>query len=158
MRLITLISILFLFLFLIPSNRVECVSRSGLKIDKSSVFNWFKNNVGSKFSKKTFEANATTLNFDGEVWAVLVAGSNGYDNYRHQADVCHAYQVLRNNGVPENRIIVMMYDDIAHNTDNPFKGELINEPNGMNVYVGVPKDYTAADVNPEMFLRILQGI
>lgn len=24
-------------------------------------------------------------------WAVLVAGSQGYDNYRHQADICHAY-------------------------------------------------------------------
>ena len=30
---------------------------------------------------------------DGELWAVLVAGSNGWSNYRHQADVCHAYQV-----------------------------------------------------------------
>lgn len=26
-------------------------------------------------------------------WAVLVAGSNGWGNYRHQADVYHAYQV-----------------------------------------------------------------
>ena len=24
-------------------------------------------------------------------WAVLVAGSNTYSNYRHQADVAHAY-------------------------------------------------------------------
>ena len=31
----------------------------------------------------------------GEVWAVLVAGSRGWDNYRHQADVCHAYQVAQ---------------------------------------------------------------
>ena len=29
----------------------------------------------------------------GLQWAVLVAGSRGWDNYRHQADVCHAYQV-----------------------------------------------------------------
>ena len=26
--------------------------------------------------------------------AVLIAGSNGYDNYRHQADICHAYNIL----------------------------------------------------------------
>lgn len=26
-------------------------------------------------------------------WAVLVAGSSGWGNYRHQADVYHAYQV-----------------------------------------------------------------
>jgi len=46
-------------------------------------------------------------------WAVLVAGSNGFWNYRHQADICHAYKTLRKNGVPESNIIVMSYDDIA---------------------------------------------
>jgi legumain len=49
-------------------------------------------------------------------WAVLVAGSNGWYNYRHQADVCHAYQILHKNGIPDSNIIVMMYDDIAQNT------------------------------------------
>ena len=29
----------------------------------------------------------------GDTWAVLIAGSDGYFNYRHQADVCHAFQV-----------------------------------------------------------------
>lgn len=48
-------------------------------------------------------------------WAVLVAGSNGYYNYRHQADVCHAYQVLHKHGIPDTNIIVFMYDDIAQN-------------------------------------------
>ena len=27
-------------------------------------------------------------------WALLVAGSSGFVNYRHQADVCHAYHLL----------------------------------------------------------------
>ena len=31
-------------------------------------------------------------------WAVLIAGSSGYGNYRHQSDVCHAYQVLKAGG------------------------------------------------------------
>ena len=47
-------------------------------------------------------------------WAVLVAGSNGFWNYRHQADICHAYQVLLKNGFPASNIIVMAYDDIAN--------------------------------------------
>jgi len=50
-------------------------------------------------------------------WGVLVAGSSGYYNYRHQADVCHAYQVLHKNGIPDSNIVVMMYDDIANNTE-----------------------------------------
>ena len=36
----------------------------------------------------------------------------------------------------------MMYDDIAENKLNPEKGVIINRPNGTNVYLGVPKDYT----------------
>lgn len=90
-------------------------------------------------------------------WAVLVAGSNTYGNYRHQADICHAYHILSNNGIPDDKIIVFMYDDIANNEQNPKKGTIINKPNGPNVYPGVPKDYTGADVTPENFLSVLQG-
>jgi len=91
-------------------------------------------------------------------WAVLVAGSNGYWNYRHQADVCHAYQVLHRNGYPDDRIIVMMYDDIAHSKDNPIQGNIINRPGGPNLYPGVLKDYTGNQVNPWNFLNIIKGI
>lgn len=31
-------------------------------------------------------------------WAVLIAGSNTWSNYRHQADVYHTYQVLIKGG------------------------------------------------------------
>ena len=37
-------------------------------------------------------------NVVGQNWAVLVAGSNSWGNYRHQADVCHSYQVQTANG------------------------------------------------------------
>jgi len=75
----------------------------------------------------------------GTKWALLVAGSTGYSNYRHQADVCHAYQVLKNGGLKDENIIVMMYDDIAYNEQNPWPGVIINQPDGPNVYIGVPK-------------------
>ncbi|GFR88665.1 vacuolar-processing enzyme [Elysia marginata] len=94
---------------------------------------------------------------EGVHWAVLVAGSNTYDNYRHQADICHAYHIVRKNGIPDDRIIVMMYDDIAHNPLNPFQGNIINQPNGTNLYPGVPKDYTKQEVRPEVFTKILTG-
>ncbi|CAN8005425.1 unnamed protein product [Ixodes hexagonus] len=94
---------------------------------------------------------------DVKLWALLVAGSNGYINYRHQADICHAYHVLHNHGIPDERIVVMMYDDIAHDPSNPTPGILINHPNGSNVYAGVPKDYTGDLVTPANFLSILQG-
>ncbi|MPC83028.1 Legumain [Portunus trituberculatus] len=117
---------------------------------------------------------------NGNLWAVLVAGSNSWFNYRHQSDVCHAYQILHDHGVPDDHIIVMMYDDLAHNTDldfplylkpvryesqgerlsprsNPTPGVVINRPDGPNVYTGVPKDYVGKDVTPQNFLKVLKG-
>jgi len=90
-------------------------------------------------------------------WVVLAAGSDGYYNYRHQADVCHAYQVVHKMGVPDEHIIVMMKDDIANNAQNPKKGTIINEPNGPDVYQGVPKDFTGSLVSSETFIKILSG-
>jgi legumain len=62
-----------------------------------------------------FAAVGTLTASGGQNWAVLVAGSNGWYNYRHQADVCHAYQILHKNGIPDSNIVVMMYDDLAKN-------------------------------------------
>merc|ERR1712002_611419 len=90
-------------------------------------------------------------------WALLVAGSNGYYNYRHQADIAHAYQIMRKFGIPEENIVTMMYDDVAMNKENPFQGTLINKPGGQDVYQGVVKDYVGKDVTPDNFINILAG-
>jgi legumain len=92
-----------------------------------------------------------------ENWVLLVAGSNGWDNYRHQADICHAYQIFRNRGIPASNIVVMMYDDIAYNEMNPSPGVIINYPGGPNVYPGVAVDYYREDVNSTNFISILTG-
>ncbi|GFT26288.1 legumain, partial [Nephila pilipes] len=73
------------------------------------------------------------------------------------ADVCHSYQVLKNHGIPDERIVVMMVDDIAYNEENPTPGIIINHPKGKNVYKGVPKDYTGNAVTPKNFIGILKG-
>ncbi|XP_053701015.1 legumain [Synchiropus splendidus] len=93
----------------------------------------------------------------GKNWVVIVAGSNGWYNYRHQADACHAYQIVHKNGVPDEQIVVMMYDDLAQNEENPTPGVIINRPNGTDVYKGVPRDYTGEDVTPDNFLAVLKG-
>ncbi|KAK9819348.1 hypothetical protein WJX74_009216 [Apatococcus lobatus] len=90
-------------------------------------------------------------------WALLVAGSGGWGNYRHQADVCHAYQVLRNGGLDDDHIVVMMADDLANNIMNPHPGKLFNRPYGPDVYEGVPLDYTGENVNADTFLKVLAG-
>ncbi|GFT20581.1 legumain [Nephila pilipes] len=93
----------------------------------------------------------------GKLWAVLVAGSSSWGNYRHQADICHSYQILKNHGIPDERIIVLMTDDIANNEENPTPGIVINHPNGNDVYKGVPKDYIGEAVTPKNFMAVLRG-
>ena len=39
-------------------------------------------------------------------WAVLVAGSNSWGNYRHQADISHSYQVMIEHGVPGSYLML----------------------------------------------------
>jgi legumain len=94
-------------------------------------------------------------------WAVLVAGSNTYSNYRHQADVFHAYQTLTKNGFDKENIITLAYDDIANAASNPYKGKVFNKPSyanpGVDVYAGIQIDYKGADVTPENFLAVLEG-
>ena len=70
-------------------------------------------------------------------WAVIMAGSNTYSNYRHQADTHHAVQIMLANGIPRENIIHLAYDDIANSSSNPFPGQLFNKPatgEGVNVY------------------------
>ncbi|XP_068634593.1 vacuolar-processing enzyme [Aristolochia californica] len=93
----------------------------------------------------------------GTQWAVLVAGSYGFGNYRHQADVCHAYQLLKKGGLKDENIVVFMYDDIAKSEYNPRPGVIINHPQGEDVYAGVPKDYTGEQVTAKNLYAVLLG-
>lgn len=94
-------------------------------------------------------------------WVVIVAGSTGYPNYRHQADACHAYQIVKSNGISEEHIILMAYDDIARDGQNPFAGQLFNHPapnsTGRDVYAECSIDYKGKDVTADVFLGVLNG-
>lgn len=92
-------------------------------------------------------------------WAVIAVGSSGYDNYRHQADGCHAYQVLRADGVPAEQIILMMADDVANDPANIYPGKLFNKEgdNVTDVYDGCVVDYRGSDVTAALFLKVITG-
>ena len=103
----------------------------------------------------------------GERHAVLVAGSSGFSNYRHQADVAHAYAILTAGGVPAENIITMMYDDVAHSWQNKLRGRLYNRPDAPegstsgtpapDVYSAIKDhiDYKKGHVTPTNFLKVL---
>lgn len=108
-----------------------------------------------------------TVSVRADNFAVLVAGSNTYANYRHQADVCHAYKLLRKYGIPEANIITFLFDDVAFDEQNPFPGRLFNRPTdnrtrGQDVYIGCGGSidanvYRGADVIPDVFMAVITG-
>ncbi|XP_060858673.1 legumain-like [Metopolophium dirhodum] len=112
--------------------------------------------IGS-FAEHEPESTNKEISVGGKKWVVLVAGSDGWNNYRHQADICHAYQIVKENGIPIENIITMMVDDIAYNSRNPTPGTIINKPNGTDVYHGVQIDYKGEDVTKTNFLKIITG-
>ena len=119
---------------------------------------------------KTFAAAILAAGAVADVsnhWAVIMAGSNTYSNYRHQADSHHAVKLLMDQGIPRDQIIHLAYDDIAYNSSNPFPGQLFNVPitddvseatlAQANVYNADYIDYTGTEVNKSNFFKVLLG-
>lgn len=62
---------------------------------------------------------------------------------------------MKKNGVPEDQIIHMAYDDIANHILNPIKGSIFNAPDGENVYDSENIDYRGQDVTKDNFFAVL---
>ncbi len=107
------------------------------------------------------EFNEQAVNFDypdlNDKWALLVAGSSGWKNYRHQADVLAMYQLLKARGYKDERIVLVMEDDIAFHSSNPQQGIIQVSVGGENLYQQVEVDYRLSDLNPEDIKAILLG-
>ena len=53
-------------------------------------------------------------------WAVLVSSSRFWFNYRHISNTLSIYSCLKRLGLPDSHIILMLADDIACNSRNPY--------------------------------------
>ncbi len=89
-------------------------------------------------------------------WALLVAGSETWKNYRHQADVLNMYNILKKNGYDDDHIILVMKDDIVNNPESPFPGE-VRRYDDVNLYVDVHLDYNLDQLTADDFEKILSG-
>lgn len=101
-------------------------------------------------------SNLTYAPHEGN-WALLVATSTEWTNYRHQADVLAIYRQLKKCGYPDERIILIAEDDIAFNPSNPDPGVIRVRPGGENVYEDVHVDYRLSELSPSDLLSILRG-
>jgi ABC-type branched-subunit amino acid transport system substrate-binding protein/glycosylphosphatidylinositol transamidase (GPIT) subunit GPI8 len=90
-------------------------------------------------------------------WAVIVGPSKGWLNYRHQSDALAVYTLLRGNGVPDDHIILMLYDDVPFALENPIRGDIHNTPKGINLRSGAGVDYSGSQVSPATLRQVLLG-
>jgi len=92
-----------------------------------------------------------------DLWAVIVATSMGWENYRHQADALAIYDLLRRNGVDDGQIILFLIDDIAESERNPVKGDVHDEVGGENLRERAIVDYSGPEVSVQNFRNALLG-
>ncbi|KAH7431192.1 hypothetical protein KP509_08G035700 [Ceratopteris richardii] len=92
-------------------------------------------------------------------WAVLVCTSRFWFNYRHMANTLSLYRTVKRLGIPDNRIILMLADDMACNSRNSYPAQVFNNENHqINLYGdNVEVDYRGYEVTVENFLRVLTG-
>ena len=90
-------------------------------------------------------------------WAVLVATSRFWFNYRHLANVLSLYRTVKRLGIPDSQILLLLPDDMACNPRNAFPGTVYNNAaRALDLYGdSIEVDYRGYDVTVENFLRLL---
>lgn len=90
-------------------------------------------------------------------WALLVSGSENWNDYRHQSDVLNVYQLLKRQGWDDDHIILVMRDNLAYHASNPQPGEIYASAGGDNLYQEVQIDYRADTLSIADICSILRG-
>lgn len=92
-------------------------------------------------------------------WAVIVDSSAFWFNYRHSSNALSIYTLLKEAGLPDSQIILMLAEDAACNPRNPHAGRIFNtddRTSRRNVYgEHVEVDYRGSEVTVENFFRLL---
>ncbi len=108
---------------------------------------WQEFEEGGSFSYPTLD----------DSWALVVATSTTWSNYRHQADALEFYQLLKSKGYDDDHIILIIEDDIAYNEKNPYPGVISSAIDGTNLYADVCVDYIMSDISPSDIESIFMG-
>eukprot|EP00475_Leptophrys_vorax_P027351 TRINITY_DN39010_c0_g1_i1.p1 TRINITY_DN39010_c0_g1~~TRINITY_DN39010_c0_g1_i1.p1 ORF type:complete len:305 (+),score=40.64 TRINITY_DN39010_c0_g1_i1:16-930(+) len=91
-------------------------------------------------------------------WAVLVSTSRYWFNFRHQTNALSLYHYIRQQGIPDSRIILMLADDAACDPRNCFPGQLYDDLSmSRNLFSldAVQVDYKGESVSADTLIRLL---
>ena len=121
-------------------------------------WNWMMQDAEKKFDS-TYSKSVDPITYPAltDQYAVLVQGSNGWLDYRHEADVLNIYQMLKAGGYDDDHIILVSSDDAANASENSDKGAVRTDPDGRNLREGAVIDYKNADLTPADIVNILKG-
>ena len=81
-------------------------------------------------------------------YAIIMSGSKGWNNYRHQADVYTWITLLHKRGYDNNHIISLCYNDIQ-----PPLYHTVDEQDNVPMYANI--DYENIEATKYNFLNIL---
>lgn len=112
-----------------------------------------------KFFSKSDPKASNTAHKHSNNWVVLIDTSRFWFNYRHVANTLSIYHIVKNLGIPDSQILLMLADDVACNPRNRFPGEVFNNKNRQKNLYGenVEVDYRGYEVTVENFFRVLTG-
>lgn len=88
-----------------------------------------------------------------------VSTSRYWFNYRHTANALSVYDTVKQMGIPDSQILLMLPDEYACNPRNPFPGAIFNdEAHTRELYPrAVEVDYRGTEVTVQSFIRLLTG-
>ena len=124
-----------------------------------AAWSWLAKNAEEEFARSAENKDAG-ISYPALTaqYAVLVQGSNGWNNYRHQADVLSVYQMLKTKGFDDDHIILIIDKALASDAMNPEPGIIRAEDGGNDLLAGCSMDYDNADISPSDISNILLGV
>jgi glycosylphosphatidylinositol transamidase (GPIT) subunit GPI8 len=123
-----------------------------------AAWNWLVQNAEEEFAKSAENKDAG-IQYPAltDQYAVLVQGSNGWNNYRHQADVLNMYQLLRKSGYNDDHIILILDKTLATDKKNAEPGIIRAADDGPDLMTNAVIDYDNATLTPSDISNILLG-
>lgn len=131
------------------------VDGSRRTISTAASYNWINGVFRDPFIADSSAEQIEYIPLKGN-YALLIATSESWLNYRHQADILSIYKRLKSFGMDDDHIVLIIEDNLAESPSNPAPGTLIDF-DGNSIYDNVKVDYKTSDLLPEDLLSILTG-